>query len=314
MMETIGSKKTLFIDEAQKIPGIGENLKLLIDSHPELSVIVTGSSSFELAGQTGEPLTGRKKTILLYPLSLLELSAALSPADLKHTVEKWLITGSYPQIVTAENTDVRNDILSEITDSYLYKDILEFEKIRNPKKLRDLLQHLAFQIGSQVSLNELAGKLSIDVKTVGRYLDLLEKSYIIYSLRGFSTNLRNEITSKAKYYFYDLGVRNMIINNLNPLTLRDDQGKLWENFVVIERLKLRDYTNFRASDYFWRTWEQSEVDLIEDYAGQLHAYEFKWSEKKPVTAPMQFVTAYPNSSFSVITPSNALDFLTKQPS
>ncbi len=311
MMDFIGGKGLLFIDEAQKIPDIGNNLKLLVDTHPELTVIATGSSSFQLAGQTGEPLTGRKHTLLLYPLAEIELAPLHSPFETKENYSKHLIYGMYPSILTSQSISAKERELTELVDSYLYRDILEFDRIKNPQQLRSLLQLLAFQIGSEVSLNELSLRLRIDVKTVGRYIDLLEQSFVLYRLSGFSRNLRKEITSKSKYYFYDLGVRNALINNFNPLNLRDDQGKLWENHMVVERLKSRTYRELSASDFFWRTWSQQEIDLVEQRAGRLYAYEFKWSDGKTPRLPSAFAEAYPGTPYTVVTPSNSHAFLTE---
>lgn len=309
MMNRIGQKTVIFIDEAQKIPGIGQNLKLLIDTHPELQIIATGSAAFELAGQVGEPLTGRKVSLQLYPLSVLEMARQVQPAQITDNLEQWMVWGMYPEIMTASGEQERSQLLQELLDSYLYKDILELERVKSAKLLRDLLQLIAFQIGSEVSLNELAGQLGIDVKTVARYLDLFEKSFILYNVRGFSRNLRKEVSKKSKYYFYDTGIRNAVINNLNPVSRRNDAGQLWENFAYMERIKSRGYLGVSATDYFWRTWDKKEVDLIEQRGGQLYAYEFKWSDRKKSKPPQEFLATYPDSTFQTVSPLRLLQFL-----
>jgi uncharacterized protein len=300
----------IVIDEAQKIPRIGEVLKIMVDQHPHLRVIATGSSSFELAGQVGEPLAGRKKTLTLYPFSQLELSHYHNPLELKQHLADWLIYGSYPQVVAATSKAEKRSRVVEITESYLLKDILAFDKIKNPKVLLDLLRLLAFQIGNEVSLTELAQKLMINSKTVARYIDLLEKTFVLYNLRGFSRNLRNEVVKKSKYYFYDVGIRNALIANFNAFELRDDVGCLWENFLFMERLKKQAYHDVSVNYYFWRTWDQKEIDLIEEREGKLWGYEFKWG-KKTVKAPKAWLETYSNASFTVINQKNYQDFVGK---
>lgn len=296
------------IDEAQKIPNIGEILKIMVDQIPGIRIIVTGSSSFELAGQVGEPLTGRKITLTLYPISQLELSQYYNTAELKANLHLYLLYGSYPEIITSDSEVDKRDKITELTQSYLLRDILELDKIRNPKILLDLLRLIAFQIGSEVSYSELAQKLMIDAKTVARYLDLLEKSFVLYNLRGFSRNLRKEVTKKGKYYFYDLGIRNALIANFNPLPLRHDIGQLWENFLVIERLKKQTYQKILANNYFWRTWDQQEIDWLEDRGGILHGYEFKWSKQK-VSVPKGWLETYEHAKFEVIHKDNYISFV-----
>jgi predicted AAA+ superfamily ATPase len=297
------------IDEAQMIPNIGRCLKIMTDEMPGLRIIVTGSSSFELAGQIGEPLTGRKKTVTLYPISQLELSKTLNPFERHTQLENYLIYGSYPEVITSRSLDEKRDYLNEIVQSYLFKDILALDKVKRSKTLVDLLRLLAFQVCQEVSLNELAEKLKVDTKTVARYIDLLEQSFVIYSLHGFSRNLRNEMTKKHKYFFYDNGVRNALIANFNGLTTRNDIGQLWENFLMIERIKKLSYEKKTVNRYFWRTWEKKEIDLIEEHGGKLFAYEFKW---KPVnvSAPKQWVAAYPEATFCVIHQNNYYAFIT----
>jgi len=296
------------IDEAQKIPNIGEGLKIIVDQLPGIKIIATGSSSFELAGQIGEPLTGRKITLTLFPISQLELAKLYNTYELKDKLEEYLIYGSYPEAVTAEALEGKKQVINEIVGSYLLKDILELDKVKGSKILLDLLRLLAFQIGNEVSLSELGRQLALDYKTVARYLDLFEKSFIIYSLRGFSRNLRKEITKKSKYYFLDNGIRNAIVANFNPLAIRDDVGKLWENFLVSERLKKQAYSSISTNNYFWRTWDGQEIDFVEEREGKLFAYEFKWKDKA-ANVPKEWPAAYPNSEFKVITPENYLGFL-----
>lgn len=302
----------LAIDEAQAVPSIGAALKLLVDEAPGLHLVVTGSSSFELAGQIGEPLTGRKRTLSLFPIAQMEMLAVNNRYELREQLEDRLLYGAYPAVLTAATRADRLEVLNEIAHSYVLKDILAFERLRNSRILNDLLRLLAFQIGREVSLNELATQLGIDVKTVQRYLDLLEQAFVLVRLGGFSRNLRKEVTSKAKYYFFDTGLRNALIAQFNPLAQRDDVGMLWENFLVLERLKYRTYADIYANAYFWRTYDQQEIDLVEERDGALFGYEFKWSARRKVAAPIAWRTAYPAASFHVITPENYLDFVAPQ--
>jgi len=298
----------IVIDEAQRIKNIGMGLKILVDQMPNLKIIVTGSSSFALAGQIGEPLTGRKITLTLFPLSQIEMGNLYNDYDLKRRLEEYLIFGCYPEVLTAENIDEKKRVLEELTGSYLLKDILELEKVKSSKLLLDLLRLLAFQTGNEVSLSELGKQLGIDNKTIARYLDLFEKSFVIFNLRGFSRNLRNEITAKSRYYFYDNGLRNAVIANFNPLELRDDIGKLWENFLVIERLKKQSYTRLYSNNYFWRTWRQKEIDWVEERDGRLFGYEFKWRSKSRKTGA-GWTEAYPDASLEIIDQENYLEFV-----
>jgi len=299
----------LVIDEAQRIPKIGIGLKILVDHCPGLKVIVTGSSSFALSGQIGEPLTGRKFELHLFPIAQIELRKMFSSFDLSGQLEEMLIYGAYPAIFDHElNLEARRQFLMDLTGSYLLKDILELENIKNSKALLDLLRLLAFQVGNEVSLNELAVQLGIDSKTVARYIDLFEKSFVIYSLRGYSRNLRKEIRKKQKYYFYDNGVRNAVISNFNPITLRDDIGALWENFIVMERLKKRTYQQIWANNYFWRTWDRQEVDFLEERDGKIFGFEMKY-KKQQLTPPSQWMQNYPEAEFQIIHQKNYLDFI-----
>ena len=307
----VGAAKILIIDEAQAIPNIGQSLKIINDTMPHVSVIITGSSSFELAGQVGEPLTGRKTTRYLLPISLQELlKVDTAPSQtLKKHLSHWMVYGMYPNALTAETKEERIEFLKEMVDSYLLKDILMYQEVKGSRILLQLLVLLAHQVGSEVSLTELGSSLNIDKNTVARYLDLFEKSYIIFRLGGFSRNLRSEVTKTAKYYFYDVGIRNAVINNFNSLPVRDDVGKLWENFAIVERLKARLYTNIYANQYFWRTWEQNEIDLVEERDGKLFGYEMKWKDK-PASAPQTWWDTYGKEAhWELITPENLLKFI-----
>lgn len=298
----------IVIDEAQKIPDAGSGLKMLIDNNPDLMVIATGSSSFELAGTVGEPLTGRKRTLTMFPIAQIELSGILNRYDLKEKLEEFLIFGSYPEVLTAESKEEKSRIVTELAHSYLLKDIIAFDRIRNSRVIFDLLRMLAFQTGSEVSLSEIAKNIGIDAKTVNRYIDILEKSFVIFRLTGFSRNLRKEIVKKNKYYFYDTGIRNALISNFNPLNIRNDTGELWENFQFIERLKRNSYKNVLFNCYFWRTWNQQEIDLVEEREGNLFGYEFKYGKKTP-KAPELWTKNYSDASFEIVNINNYLDFI-----
>ncbi|MBI5701411.1 ATP-binding protein [Candidatus Saganbacteria bacterium] len=298
----------IVLDEAQRIPNIGMGLKILVDQIPGILVIATGSSSFELSGQIGEPLTGRKRTLTMYPLSQIELLKLFNAHELNEKLGEWLIFGGYPAVITSKTREEKISVLEELVNSYLLKDILELEKVKGAQVLVNLLRLLAFQVGNEVSLSELANKLNIDYKTVARYIDLFEKAFVLFGLSGFSRNLRKEVTRKKKYYFYDNGIRNAIISNFNNLDMRDDIGKLWENFLVLERLKTQEYMQVHANNYFWRTWDGKEIDWIEEREGKLFAYEFKYKKDK-VGLPKDFITSYPNSAWEIITSDNYLHFL-----
>jgi len=299
----------LAIDEAQNIPNIGMGIKIIVDQRPDIRVILTGSSSFELAGQVGEPLTGRKQTLTLYPLAQSELLSAFNKFELREKLEDFLVYGSYPEVIQAPTKKQKLDVITEIANSYLVKDILAFDRVKSSKSLIDLLKLLAFQSGSEVSLTEIGTKIGVDYKTIQRYLDLLEKAFVLVRLGGFSRNLRNEITNKAKYYFIDLGIRNSLIAQFNGLSQRNDIGQLWENFIFIERLKARTYQSIYGNMYFWRTYNQQEIDLIEERDGKLHGYEMKWSTSKLPNAPAAWVDAYANSSYEIISPDNYQNFI-----
>lgn len=304
------NRTLLVVDEAQRIRGIGLGLKLIVDHLPGIQVLATGSSSFELYDQIGEPLTGRKTTLTLFPVAQMELRHLFhNEFELSEHLEHYLIFGSYPEVLTAEKKEEKQSILNEIVGSYLLKDILELERIKASKTILDLLRLLAFQVGNEVSWAELSTQLGIDRKTVGRYLDLLEKTFVLYNLRGFSRNLRKEITKKSKYYFYDCGIRNALIANFNPLSIRDDGGKLWENFIVMERHKKQIYTSISCNNYFWRTWDQQEIDWVEEREGKLFGYEIKWGMKKN-RPPRGWQKAYPREAcYEVVTRENYLNFV-----
>lgn len=312
IIDYAGGYELIVIDEAQLIPNIGQGLKLMIDNIPNIKIIATGSSSFDLSNQLGEPLTGRKTTLNLFPIAQLEmLLDNANIYDLKQQLPNFLIFGSYPQVVTAPSKNEKVRLLDELVNSYIFKDVLTLENVKGAGVLLSLLKLLAFQIGSEVSLNEISTNLGIDVKTVGRYLDLLEKTFIIKKLTSFSRNLRSEITSKSKYYFLDNGIRNAAISQYNTLEDRNDIGQLWENFIMMERLKKRSYQQIYGQTYFWRTYDQREIDLIEERDGKLFPFEFKWSGKTTISTPKDWLKAYPSSQpLSLITQDNYLDFVT----
>ncbi|HIJ96317.1 MAG TPA: ATP-binding protein [Desulfuromonadales bacterium] len=304
----IGSNRLLVIDEAQKIQNIGLNLKLIVDHVPDIRVIATGSSSFDLARSIGEPLTGRKTTLIQYPLSQLELAATEQRHETDSRLEQRLVYGGYPEVVLLQDNREREQYLREIVSSYLYKDILELEGIRQSAKIGRLLQLIAFQIGKEVSYTELGTSLGMSKNTVDHYLDLLEKAFVIRKLGGFSRNLRNEITKNSRFYFVDNGIRNALINNFNLLELRNDAGELWENYIVLERLKRQEYVREPANNYFWRTYTKKELDLVEERGGQLHGYEIKWGKAKP-RPPKEWSSAYPDASWSLINRENYMEFI-----
>jgi predicted AAA+ superfamily ATPase len=304
----VGDRRLLAIDEAQRIRDIGLNLKLMVDSVEGLRIVATGSSSFDLASQVGEPLTGRKFTLRLYPLAQMEIGTMEDAAQTAARLESRLVYGSYPEVVLAQDNSRREAYLKEIISSYLYKDILELDGVRHAAKLARLLQLLAFQVGREVSCTELGTSLGMSKNTVERYLDLLEKSFVLVHMTGFSRNLRKEITKNQRWYFLDTGVRNALINNFNPLSLRDDAGMLWENYLILERLKNQEYTRRSANTYFWRTYSRQEIDLVEEREGNLFGYEITWGKgrKRP---PTEWTAAYPGASWEVIDRENYLSFI-----
>lgn len=298
------------IDEAQLVPQIGMGLKIIVDQRPDLFVIATGSSSFDLSQQIGEPLVGRKWMITLYPISQIELlAAATNQYELKQRLPEFLVFGSYPDVLNVTSSEAKIATLKELVNSYLLKDILALERVKGSRVLLDLLKLLAFQVGQEVSFHELGTQLGIDYKTVERYIDLFEKSFVIVRLSPFSRNLRSEVRRKNKYFFVDNGIRNALISQFNPLDLRNDHGQLWENFIISERLKTREYKKIYGDAYFWREQQGGEIDLVEEREGKLFGYECKWSTKKKVSAPKHWQLSYQNSTFQVITPENYLDFI-----
>jgi len=305
----LGRRKFLIIDEAQKIKNIGINIKLMLDHISDVKVVATGSSSFDLAKQIGEPLTGRKITLKMFPLAQLELDKIQTRDKTDSLLEQRLVYGSYPEIVLSADNNQKSIYLREIVGSYLYKDILELDGIRHSEKLVRLLQLLAFQIGKEVSCNELGGQLSMSKNTVEKYLDLLEKAFVVFSLKGFSRNLRKEISKNSRYYLYDVGIRNALVNNFNLLSMRDDVGMLWENYIIIERIKKQEYLQKPANNYFWRTYDRKEIDFIEEKGGRLYGYEIKWAGKKG-KVPTEWLETYKDSEGHVITKSNYLEFIT----
>lgn len=301
LKQLIGNARIVVIDEGQKVENIGQTLKLAIDYYKEQKqILVTGSSSINLLNNTQEALTGRKYVFTLYPLSLEEIYPDKNQLTILKELESLLVFGTYPDVIKQKSFDEKIRLLQELRASYLYKDILELQQVKNSDALTKLLKALALQIGSEVSYNELSSLVGIDKKTVEHYIDLLEKSYVIMRLSPYTKNKRREISKLRKIYFYDLGIRNAVINNFNFLANRDDTGALWENFMIIERLKYRAYHNMYADQYFWRTYDGSEVDLVEERGGKLFGYEFKWSTQRKTRAPEKWLE-YPGSSFEQIT-------------
>ena len=302
--------KLLIIDEAQNIPDIGLILKLIVDSIDGIKIIATGSSVFDLSNKLGEPLVGRKNTIYLFPFAQMEFSTQENYRETSSKLEERLLFGSYPEL---EQYPVWNDkinYLKEIINSYLLKDILVFDGIKQSNKIFDLLKLIAFQVGQEVSLQELARQLGISKNTVESYLDLLSKVFVIYKVQGFSRNLRKEITKSNRWYFYDNGIRNAIIGNFTRLETRTDVGALWENYLASERIKYQNYTQKTVSNFFWRTYDQQELDWLEEQNGNLNGFEFKWNENRKAKIPTAFAKAYPEATFEVISKQNYLEFIT----
>ena len=303
----IGNNNIVVIDEAQRIEDIGLRLKLITDQLPDIQLVATGSSSFDLANKINEPLTGRKWEYKMYPLSFAEMVNHHGLLEEKRLLPHRLVYGYYPEVVINQGDE--KEILKQLSDSYLYKDILMWEQIKKPDKLLTLLRALAFQVGSQVSFNEIGQICSLDSKTVEKYVSLLEQTFVIFRLGSFSRNLRNELKSSRKIYFYDNGIRNALIANFSQIESRSDIGALWENFLVSERVKKISYNNIWCNTWFWRTQNQKEIDYIEEKDGQLSAYEFKWNPKAKYKQPKQFTDNYPDSNFSIITPENMDNFI-----
>ena len=307
----IGNKKLLVIDEAQKIPEIGLKLKLIVDSIKDIKVIATGSSIFDLSNRLGEPLVGRSNTMNLFPLAQMEFALEEDYLTTRTKLEERLIFGAYPELEEHEDWNEKIEYLNGIINNYLLRDILEFNGIKKSDKIMDLLRLIAFQVGKEVNIEELAISLKgISRNTVESYLDLLSKVFIIYNVRGFSKNLRKEIIKTSRWYFYDNGIRNAVIRNFNTLDFRMDKGELWENYLMSERIKFNTYNSKWVNHYFWRTYDQQELDLVEEEAAQLRGYEFKWNPNKKVKIPGGWKNAYPEASFKVIHTDNYLDFIT----
>jgi predicted AAA+ superfamily ATPase len=303
LSEFIGNRELIIFDEAQHIANIGLVLKVLVDTFPQVQFIATGSSSFELSGMVSEPLTGRSRQFLLLPFSLEEIGQSLNPIQIKANLPNFLRFGLYPQVFTSIGDD-KIEELAEISSNYLYKDLFQFEQIKKPDLLFKLLAAIALQTGSESSLNELAQITGTNVHTVKRYLELLEKSFVIFRLNSFSRNMRKELAKSQKIYFYDVGIRNAVIRNFNEMNLRTDAGGLWENFCITERMKFNQNHRRFVNTYFWRTYDQKEIDYIEEKDGHLTCFEFKYAEGAPGKFPAEFSETYPNSSFKVITPCN----------
>jgi predicted AAA+ superfamily ATPase len=303
----IGRKRIVLIDEAQRVANIGITLKLIIDNISDIQLVVTGSSAFDLRNRLNESLTGRKFEYRLYPFSTSELIDASSALEEKRLLERRLIYGMYPDVVN-HPTDATT-LLFELNNSYLFKDVLAYKDIRRPEDLNKLLIALSLQVGSEVSYNELGKTVGMDKETIERYLDLLEKVFIVFRLTAFSRNLRNELKKSRKVYFYDNGIRNALINNFQPLALRNDVGALWENFVINERKKYNEYNGLQANTYFWRTFAQQEIDYIEERNGVLYAFECKWNENKKTRLPVSFASAYPNNEYQIVNRANYLSYI-----
>ncbi|MDY0083688.1 MAG: ATP-binding protein [Ignavibacteriaceae bacterium] len=303
----VGKKTLVLIDEAQRVKNIGVTLKLFVDELKNVQVIATGSSSFELSNEINEPLTGRKFEYTLYPFSMRELGSEFGWLETNRLLEERILYGMYPDVVL--NPNDKKDLLKDLTKSYLFKDVLSYQGIRKPEVLDKLLIALAAQIGSEVSYNELAGTVGIDKDTVTKYLDILEKAFVIFRLHPFSRNIRTEITKLRKVYFYDTGIRNALISNFNTLASRNDKGALWENFLISEKLKMNSYLNIDAKAFFWRTSQQQEIDYIEEKENSLYVYEFSYKTNKKKKIPLTFLNAYPTKHSEITTNDNYREFL-----
>ena len=299
-LQLLDRKRLLVIDEAQKIPDIGNALKLMVDGIEGVKVLITGSSAFDVENNTGEPLTGRKFTFRLFPLAESEYTPYESILVRKDKLRERLIYGNYPELLQFDSIDQKNRYLNDLVSSYLLKDILAFENIKNSDKIISLLRLLAFQVGGLVSTSELATQLGMSGNTVSKYLDLLSKVFIIHRVGGFSRNLRKEITKNSKWYFFDNGIRNILVANMNPLELRNDVGQLWENYVISERIKYQHYSGMIVNNYFWRTYDQQEIDWVEERGGKLYGYEMKWNPSKRVKTPAAWAKFYKEANFQVI--------------
>jgi predicted AAA+ superfamily ATPase len=306
--QMLGTHRLLFIDEAQKIPEIGSKLKLMIDEIQGLKIIISGSSAFDISKEAGEPLTGRKYTFNLFALSETEFDQVEDITSKPDKLRERLIYGNYPELYHIPDQADKKDYLNEMVSSYLLKDILIYENIKNSQKIFNLLRMIAFQIGNEVSLQELGTQLAISKNTVEKYLDLLSKVFILHKVEGFSRNLRKEITKNSRWYFLDNGIRNAIIANLNQINARSDIGQLWENYMISERIKHQEYSRISCNNYFWRTYDQQEIDWVEERDGGLYGYEFKWKESK-AKIPSQWKKAYPKAEFEIINNENYIDWI-----
>ncbi len=307
LRQLIGRNQIVFVDEAQRIPGIGTTLKLITDQMPGVQLYVSGSSAFEINQHINEPLTGRKWEYNLFPISWRELQDHLGYLKSKQELEQRLIFGMYPEVVTSLGLEEKT--LKQLISSYLYKDVLSIAGIRKPESIENLLKALAFQMGNEVSYNELSNLIGIDKNTVSTYIDILEKTFVIFKLQPFSRNLRNEISTKRKIYFFDNGLRNMLISNFSSLGYRNDKGQLWENFLISERHKQNHYQDRIVNTYYWRTKQQQEIDFVEESNGQLNAFEFKFSDKKRAKLPITFDKAYPDTPLEVVSSENFQGFV-----
>jgi len=304
----IGDATLLIIDEAQKIPEAGLIIKLIVDSFENLKVVVTGSSAFDITNLTGEPLTGRKIEINIFPVAESEYHKAEKPEQRIDNLAQRLVLGNMPELINLNNKSDKEEYLRTLISSYLLKDVLAFENLRNSSKLFELLKLIAFQVGSEVSLQEVASQVALSKNTVEKYLDILSKVFVIYKLSGFSRNLRKEIVKNSKWYFYDNGIRNAIIANFNSLENRNDVGILWENYMISERIKHQSYAGIFSNRYFWRTYDRQEIDLVEERGGNLFAYEIKWKKRKSIP-PAAWEKAYPDSEFKSITKDNYTEWI-----
>lgn len=304
----LGDQELVVLDEAQNIPDVGKVLKILVDTYPEMQIIATGSSSFDLANRTGEPLTGRVYSLRLYPVSLQEVAGSSGYSVIEPRLENLLRFGLYPSVIDLSEEDARFE-LEELVSSYLYKDVLMYIGVKRSRMVSELLRLLALQLGNEVSYPELGATLGIDRRTVISYIDVLEKSFVVFTLGGFSRNLRKEVGKTQKIYFYDVGVRNALLQAFAPLALRNDVGALWENFCIVERIKRNNHTGISANRYFWRTYDQKEIDYIEERDGVLSGFEFKWNPNRTAKIPQEFLDTYPGSTVEQIDRGNYWRFL-----
>jgi len=308
-LELFSETELLIIDEAQQLPDIGKMIKLIVDEIPGIRVIASGSSSFDLLNKTGEPLVGRSKTFKLYPLGQSELSKYENKIATRQNLANRLVYGTYPELTFIEKNSEKEDYLRDITNAYLYKDILSIEGIRNDVKMKSLVRLIAFQVGNEVSYEELGRQTGMSKNTVEKYLDLLSKCFVIYRLGAFSKNLRSEVTKAGKWYFYDNGIRNSIISDFTPLNMRKDIGVIWENYLISERIKKNSYSKINIENYFWRTYDKQEIDYLEIHHDKICAFEIKWTKDK-CKIPSAFEKTYPEANFTLINKENYLDFIT----